>query len=178
MFYTNVEGYSDIEYTNLFNIMVHTPFKMIMNEDVRIAKMALDTRFFYTDSTGKDGVVYTYLDSTLGSPNTAEVIFRLSRIISHDIIGDGDKGDRTTDWAQRLMKNLGLLKYTDEAFYNEKNNGECSNQVSEILDIWVNREFQPNGVGSPFPLQNPPGDERQVEIWYQLHSYLKENFPS
>ena len=45
------------------------------------------------------------------------------------------------------------------------------------LNKWMNRDIGYDGSGGLFPLKNPPGDERKVEIMYQMYAYVHENFP-
>ena len=40
----------------------------------------------------------------------------------------------------------------------------------------VERRYKRSGEGGLFPLKNAAKDQRKVEIWYQLSSYLLENY--
>lgn len=74
------------------------------------------------------------------------------------------------EWFWVLIDNLGLRDYTDEAFTDDFNV-----DVDLILDRVINRTYEPDGRGGLFPLRNAEVDQREVEIWYQLASYLMEN---
>lgn len=69
-------------------------------------------------------------------------------------------------WFWRLISNLKLSQYTDRS-YNGK-------EVEDILDQLIWRTYDYNGSGGLFPLENPEEDQKDVEIWYQLNSYLLE----
>lgn len=47
-------------------------------------------------------------------------------------------------------------------------------------DIWMSRQFEPNGHGSPFPVDNQKVfdilDMRTVDIWGQMNAYSAEHF--
>jgi len=43
------------------------------------------------------------------------------------------------------------------------------------LSIFNKREYERNGKGGLFPLHRPEHDQREIEIWYQLMAYLREN---
>ena len=55
--------------------------------------------------------------------------------------------------------------------------------VREILDIFVNREYREDGRGNIFPLKSVTIDEKgdkidqkNVEIWSQMLAYISENY--
>lgn len=67
-----------------------------------------------------------------------------------------------------MIKNLGLDLYDDDWFYEE--------DVEHILDTWLDRDYGRDGNGGLFPLKHPEKDQRNVEIWYQMQSYIQENY--
>jgi hypothetical protein len=71
-------------------------------------------------------------------------------------------------WFWIFMTNLELSELSDAQ-------SNISSRVSEILDVFVWRTYQSNGVGGAFPLKQARDDQRQVEIWYQFYAYLNEN---
>lgn len=63
---------------------------------------------------------------------------------------------------------LELSHYTD-------NRQIPHDEVDEILDILIWRRYRSNGDGGLFPLKHQPlQDQRDVEIWYQLNTWLNE----
>lgn len=69
-----------------------------------------------------------------------------------------------------FLENLGLTKYTDE-HYSIQN-------VGLVLARWLNRRFEPNGIGGIFPLEHTERDQREVEIWSQMHEYMMNYYPN
>ena len=47
-------------------------------------------------------------------------------------------------------------------------------EMDEILNIWLERRYDEDGKGNIFPLKDPIKDQKTVEIWYQMQSYLLE----
>ena len=74
------------------------------------------------------------------------------------------------EWFWVLVDNLELRPYVDEEFTDDFNV-----DVDLILDRVINRTYEPDGRGGLFPLREPHADQRSVEIWYQMASYLMEN---
>lgn len=72
-------------------------------------------------------------------------------------------------WFGMFIENLGLRNYTDDRFAQHRR------QAVQILQRFNNRLYRPNGQGGLFPLRNPRGDQRLVELWYQMGFYLTEN---
>lgn len=54
-----------------------------------------------------------------------------------------------------------------------------SKDVSIYIDMVFkqlnSRYYKSDGFGGLFPLSNPMGDQRYVEVWYQMMAYLAEN---
>lgn len=69
-------------------------------------------------------------------------------------------------WFWFFLGNLGLADFVDSN-YNDA-------VTVDILDKFVWRTYEPNGQGgSIFPMNDPPRDQREVEIWYQLWEYTE-----
>lgn len=77
------------------------------------------------------------------------------------------KGNDNPKWFWLLIKNLGFkpLLNDKQKKYNEL-----------ILKKLLERTYPFDGKGGLFPLKRPEKDQRKVEIWYQMHYYIKENF--
>ncbi len=67
-----------------------------------------------------------------------------------------------------MIKNLGLLEMTNFEFEPDI--------CVLILRDWLERKFDRDGCGSPFPVKHGRGDQRKVEIWLQLQQFVMENF--
>lgn len=103
-----------------------------------------------------------------GACSMLEMMIALALRMENDFLMDGET-DRTANWFWLMMENLGLDKFDDEhvTFDTES---EVYNRVLKVLD----RTFDPDGTGGLFPLENPPGDQRETEIWYQACNYIQE----
>lgn len=73
------------------------------------------------------------------------------------------------EWFWHLVENLDLRHFSDENFMELE-----SRQIRHTLDVVVSREYAADGQGGLFPLKNPPKDQREVELWYQMAGYLLE----
>lgn len=68
-------------------------------------------------------------------------------------------------WFWRLIENIGLTDCTDSRRWSPK---EVEDKVNAV--IW--RTYSYDGHGGLFPLKAASRDQREVEIWYQMSSYL------
>lgn len=100
------------------------------------------------------------------SCSVLEMMTALALRCEETIMTDNDIGDRTSLWFTTMINNLGLTSMTNERFDRTK--------VDYILDRFLNREYEPNGIGGLFVLKRHPNDLREVEIWYQAMWYLAE----
>lgn len=92
-----------------------------------------------------------------------EMIIALARHASFQAEGS------PLEWFWKILDNLSLYKYTDDT-YTEV----VRREVADALDKVNNRTYDRNGVGGLFPLVNAHEDQRKVELWYQMASYLLE----
>lgn len=72
-------------------------------------------------------------------------------------------------WFWRLIENLELEECTDRNY-----SPNLERVVDNILDRIIFRTYDFDGHGGLFPLDEPFRDQREVEIWYQMNSYLIE----
>lgn len=77
-----------------------------------------------------------------------------------------------SDWFWKILHNVGLDKFTDDAYRSPN----WSVSLDNILNIIINRTYNRYGQGGLFPLQNTKKDQRKVELWYQMSAYLVENY--
>lgn len=98
-----------------------------------------------------------------------EMFVALARRAENDIMHDPDFGDRSGKWFWIMMQNLGLDVYDDYHYFD--------NEVDRILDIFVHRRYGNTGVGGAFRMQNPVHDLRKNDLWWQMNTYLEQNFP-
>lgn len=75
------------------------------------------------------------------------------------------------EWFWRFMHNLELDEYSDAVYEIS-----IDEEVTEVLDRLINRTYRRNGEGGLFPLRHSRRDQRKVELWYQMSSYLLEGY--
>lgn len=76
-------------------------------------------------------------------------------------------------WFWLMLGNAGLRRYDDRAYQHP----ETAQEVDDIIDRVIYRNYDSNGAGGFFPLNEPTRDQRRVELWYQLAAYILEDFP-
>ena len=133
---------------------------LIANDDNRVAD-GVELRYEFLAESGIDETPQEWMD--LGC-SMLEMMVALSRR------ADFEYTKTPVDWFWEFMQNLRLSSYTD-AVYNNR----VAQHVDEILDLVIYRNYSPDGVGGIFPLRGVRNDQRKVELWYQLASYVLEN---
>lgn len=91
-----------------------------------------------------------------------ELLVGLSRRLEFETLED------THHWFMEMIHNLELSEY------NDLSDSIPERHINAILDDLIWRRYHSSGRGGLFPLNEPHEDQRQVEIWYQLNSYLIE----
>lgn len=81
-----------------------------------------------------------------------------------DVMDDPSIGDRTGQWFWKMISNLGLGGMYDMLYDREA--------VDKIIDIFLNRKFEPDGSGGLFKIKNCNKDLRKFEIWICALWYL------
>lgn len=114
-------------------------------------------------------------ECNLGACSVLEMLIALSRRMEFQLYGiEPAICYKKLFW--KLIDNLGLTRFDNleaakDAVYLE---------IDDILTTWIERHYSPNGSGGIFPLKNwrkSNGiDQTKVEIWYQMMSYLDENY--
>lgn len=152
------------QYYNLLDTLGGIPFRYSMEMDSNRCADGLDLRTQYIDETG-----FLTLYNETGPCTVLEVMIGLA-VRMNGITTE--HGDETADRFWELVSNLGLLYLTDEEFYPEH-----GQEVTEdLVDIMLDRTFPRNGKGSLFPLRKSRKDQRKAELWYQMNTYLIENY--
>ena len=120
----------------------------------------IDLRIDFADDT------YT-LDNPDKPCSVLEMMIALACRIEYGIMGEpGD--DHPERWFWEMFDNIGLNKFTDDAFNK--------NDVLELIHGWMDRRYDRNGRPGFFPLKHAEEDQKKVEIWTQMGTYLNENY--
>lgn len=96
-----------------------------------------------------------------------EMLIALAIKVDDEFIGDPAE-EHPEEFFMKMIKNLGLDKF--------KGNRYRESDVIKIVNRWMRREFNRDGIGSPFPVRESRQDQRKLEIWDQMNAYLSENY--
>ena len=155
---------------NLYDILIHELYSIDF-----LWKLPLDSDRNYDGLILRDEY-YSYQSEPNDNKRCSvlEVLIALSRKMDY-ILDDDDRGDRTRIWFWEMIDNLDLMKFTDDRICDMFGSGwATTNEIHKIIDIWMNRNFEYNGKGSPFPLDNPLEDQRNLDLIRQLNAYILE----
>lgn len=94
-----------------------------------------------------------------------EMILALARRAAYDDEASGSP----VEWFWRMLHNLELDSYTDDIFEIS-----IQEEVDEVLDRLNHRTYSYDGSGGLFPLHSAKEDQRTVELWTQMQTYLLE----
>lgn len=92
-----------------------------------------------------------------------ELMIGLANRLSYEDL----EGRGTEFWFWRLVENLKLDRCTDRSRFSKR-------RVDEVIGRVLHREYETDGDGGFFPLKHPEGDQRDIELWYQLSAYIIE----
>jgi hypothetical protein len=70
-----------------------------------------------------------------------------------------------------LVSRLRLTDYTDDTYRYD----DTVFMVDLTMTDYMDRKYDKCGIGGLFPLAPPCKNQRRVEVWYQMHSYLLQN---
>lgn len=144
----------------LLKQLYNTPFVWIVPHDDNRVADGKDLRLEFMHSCGISDVDQNWLDLDC---SMLELLVVLARILVFEADG------RVDIWFWHLIEQLHLERYND-AHYDQ----QAQEHVRDTLDRVIYRRYSANGKGGLFPLRNPPNDQREVELWYQLSAYLNE----
>lgn len=148
-------------YSDLVQVMFDTPFAWSVPMDDNRMADAMELRSEFAEGHGVPRMVM----EELGPCSFIEVLIGLSRRMSFIAGGSSPR------WAWQLLVNLRLERMWDRLSRSKMQ------QVLHILETVIQRTYEPNGVGGFFPLAWPDRDQTQVELWYQMNSYVEEMHP-
>lgn len=104
------------------------------------------------------------MNELVGPCSVLEMMVALAIRCEENIMDNPNVGDRTTQWFWSMVTNLGLGYMYDDEFDQEL--------VDDKVRIFLCRDYEPNGEGGLFTINNCRYDLRTVEIWHQLCWYL------
>lgn len=139
--------------------------------DLPILQQLFLTPFYYSvdhdnnrEVEGLDLRIDTEWEGTDIPCSVLEMLIALAGRIN-DIMSTGYEDERTTEWFWTMLYNLKLTPNTTD-----------SDEIEYILTRFMDRTYAPNGSGGLFPLLDTDEDQREIEIWYQMSAYLREQY--
>lgn len=149
----------ELTFWDLLHVLHTTEFISLVSFDENRIEDAKGLRREFVESENLSGVDPDWI--TIGC-SLLELMVGVSRRLAFE----GDGSPAYWFWFH-LLTNLGIDQYNDR-------DGIDGAHLSEVLDRVIYRNYEPNGRGGFFPLQNAAKDQRGVELWYQLNAYLNE----
>lgn len=154
----------DISYKKLITHLHNVKFKWTIPEDSNRALDGIELRWRFACETGREKSFNIISRDLSGDCSVLEMLVALAIRCEETIMDDPRVGDRTGQWFWGMVSNLGLGGMTDSCFDKQ--------EANDKLEIFMNREYSPNGKGGLFTIRNCKYDLRDVEIWKQLCWYL------
>lgn len=149
-------------YEKLLRLLMETEFTWTVEYDGNRAADGLYLRRLYLRQTGQ----FCRLEREC---SVLEMLIALCRRCEDELMYDPDLGDRTGYWFMIILTNLGLNLYDDYHF-------DCDS-VDTIVERFLDRDYEMNGMGGPFPCAVSEIDFRKKDLWWQLNAFLGENYP-
>ena len=168
--YNLVQGqrYSkEVSYCELLRYLHSIKFRYTIAKDRNRAEDGRDLRYRFA-ITNYRGAVDTdlVLDVLEGPCSVLEMLVALSLRCEETIMDDPHIGNRTAQWFWGMISNLGLSSMQDCRF--------DAGYVDHVINVFLDRKYEPNGRGGLFTVRHCHRDLRRVEIWNQLNYYLDE----
>lgn len=165
----------DNNYSSLLAVLSGIEFYDVIPNDVNRMKYGKLLRSEYLKSIGRDkSEDEDWIN--LKPVSVLEVLIGLAEKMNF-FVGT-EVCDDAAAWVPfffELLNNLCLSEFT-----NKKIAEDSESRVSEIKAIvqrWLDRDYDQDGNGGVFPLKYTFGkDQRFIELWYQMHAYINENY--
>ncbi|GHV42415.1 hypothetical protein FACS189490_11330 [Clostridia bacterium] len=155
----------DLSYRKLLSYLHGVDFTYSLRMDSNRESDGINLRYrFGHEHSYKEPIIASYLDDRPCS--VLEMMVSLSIRCEEHIMDDPEIGNRTGEWFWGMIHNLGLYCLSDRNF--EKG------YVDAVISKLLNRQYDEDGTGGLFTVQNCKYDLRTTDIWYQMCWYLNE----
>lgn len=141
-------------------------FTFSIQNDINRARDGVDLRYRFATTKEEDYDINYILNILDGPCSVLEMMIALAIRCEETIMDDTNYGDRTGQWFWGMAANLGVGYMYDEAF----NRQDAEYRIYRFLD----RQYEPDGRGGLFHINNCDDDLRDLEIWIQLCWYLDQ----
>lgn len=150
-------------YVALCDEMQDMPFKVLVSRDDNRWQDGLDLRDEFLDHI-RDRA----LDREAERAHEVSIFEMLVGLAAR---GRLLTGMEEPEWFGIFLKNLGLDECSDRTF-----DTVTRLKARRALRRFNDRRYRANGKGGLFPLTIPMCDQRKVEIWFQMGSYIREHY--
>lgn len=153
------------EYSNLLSLLFDIKYEPTMEMDKNRYTDGIYLRYIWADD---NGIHYDSVDNSFKNMDCSflEMMIRLAMRME-EILADPKQEDRTNVWFYNMLISLGLNSQTNSNFDVE--------YILNVISRFNDREFEPNGRGGLFTINDLNKDMRKCEIWYQMMYYINEN---
>jgi len=150
-----------ISYRKLLEYLHNVEFTYILSRDADRVEDGIALRYRFAYDTGC-GCADGYLD---GPCSVLEMMIALA-FRCEEVMDDPAYGDRTAQWFWKMIVSLGLGDMMDNR-YDEY-------YVEDVVEKFINREYERDGRGNIFRLRHCDYDLRHVDLWKQMLWMLDE----
>ena len=152
-------------YHKLLEYLYETDFDYILPMDGNRFEDGIDLRYRFGRENDYDQyMISVYLDDRPCS--VLEMMVALAVRCEDHIMEDPDVGDRVGQWFWEMVVSLGLGSMNDQNYDPD--------YTQDVIDHFLNRDYEPNGRGGLFTIEDPAEDQRKIDIWYQMCAHLNE----
>lgn len=147
-------------------LLIHlhkTDFRYSITRDKNRAKDGADLRYRFALTQYYDTEPDYILDMLEGPCSVFEMMVALA-IRCEETMDDPDVGDRTGQWFWGMIVSLGLGGMLDNRYDDRV--------VDDVIERFLDRDYEPDGSGGLFTIDNCRRDLRDVEIWNQMWWYI------
>ncbi len=162
------EAFQD-QYSDLLMLLYETPYewdkRFPLDENRYIDGLNLRASFAYKTRLPLQIVS----ESIVGPCNMLEMLCAFGVRIDNDIMANPATGyDHGYYWVQRMLKSLGVLRYSKNAW--------SPYEVRHALTNFMARNYAANGNGGLFYISDSEKDLRAMSIWDQMCYYICKNY--
>jgi len=160
---------AECRYLSMLSYLYSTDFKLtdpVVGHDENRLSDAFELRATFSNNF-TDPVLPKIFEEPM---SVLEVLTAFAMRIDDDIMYDGSL--HASKWFFIMIDNLGMTNFTDDALGLDW----TIEDEEQIVDIWMSRQYRGDGKGSIFPLKCPGVDQKNLEMWYQMQEWFRENY--
>lgn len=138
----------------VYRVLYKTPFVYSVANDYNRAWEGTSLRYEYLDR-------FSYIRTIRLSAWLELECSILEMLVALSLRAAYQSGHEPSWWFSIFTTNLGITK--------------SPSRTVKTLKVFNSRQYDSDGYGGLFPLNNPDSDQREMELWYQMGAYILEN---